>query len=77
MTPRIPTEATTRLSTVLEVARALRVSKMTIYRMVDAGTLPGYRIGGTAIRIPTAAVWNYLNNVRMDPHSLARAKALQ
>lgn len=31
--------------TVTEVATRMRVSKMTIYRMIDAGTLPGIKFG--------------------------------
>lgn len=65
----------TRLSTVVEVASALRVSKMTVYRMLNDGTLPSYRISNV-VRIPTAAVWDYLHGVAFDPRSLAKVKAL-
>jgi excisionase family DNA binding protein len=34
-----------RLLTVAEVARTLRVSNMTVYRLVNAGELPALRIG--------------------------------
>lgn len=33
------------LLTIAEVANALRVSKMTIYRMVHSGQLPAMRVG--------------------------------
>lgn len=33
------------LLTVAEVARELRVSTMTVYRLVQAGELPAFRIG--------------------------------
>lgn len=47
------------LLTVAEVARALRVSSMTIYREINDGELPALRIGGTW-RIRTSAVEHYL-----------------
>jgi excisionase family DNA binding protein len=50
----------TRFSTVPEVARVLRVSKMTAYRLVHDGTLPAIRVG-RSFRIPTKAVWAYVN----------------
>jgi excisionase family DNA binding protein len=43
------------LFTVTEVGAMLRVSKMTIYRLVHAGQLPALRVGGS-YRIPQAAV---------------------
>jgi excisionase family DNA binding protein len=42
------------LLTVTEVAAMLRVSKMTIYRMVHAGQLPSLRVG-QSYRIPAEA----------------------
>jgi len=42
------------LLTVTEVAVMLRVSKMTIYRMVHAGRLPSFRVG-QSYRIPAEA----------------------
>jgi excisionase family DNA binding protein len=50
--PRDPAPA---LWTVTEVASALRVSKMTIYRMVHSGELAHIRIGGS-YRIPDDVV---------------------
>jgi excisionase family DNA binding protein len=41
--------------TVAEVAESLRVSKMTVYRMVHSGDLPAVRVG-RSFRVPTAAV---------------------
>ena len=43
------------LLTVSEVAEKLRVSKMTVYRMVHAGDLPSIRVG-RSFRIPDEAV---------------------
>lgn len=47
------------LLTVGEVARSLRVSRMTIYRLVEDGHLESVRIG-RVIRIPETAVDAYL-----------------
>ncbi|MGO1509194.1 MAG: helix-turn-helix domain-containing protein [Actinomycetales bacterium] len=41
--------------TVAEVADSLRVSKMTVYRMVHSGELPAVRVG-RSFRVPNAAV---------------------
>ena len=38
-------EATSAFVTVGEVARQLRVSNMTVYRLINAGDLPAVRIG--------------------------------
>jgi excisionase family DNA binding protein len=40
-----PAQGSARLLTVAEVARTLRVSNMTVYRLVNAGELPALRIG--------------------------------
>jgi excisionase family DNA binding protein len=45
--------------TVAEVAAALRVSRMTVYRLVHSGALGALRIGG-GIRVPEAALMEYL-----------------
>jgi excisionase family DNA binding protein len=37
--------------TVAEVAAVMRVSKMTVYRLVHAGTLPAVRVG-RSFRVP-------------------------
>lgn len=66
MTPRIPQpQGTTRFSTVQEVADVLRVSKMTVYRLVHAEEIPSVRVG-RGIRIPTAGVWRYLEDRSAD-----------
>jgi excisionase family DNA binding protein len=43
-----------QLLTVSEVARAARVSKMTIYRMIHAGELDSIRVGNS-YRVPAQA----------------------
>jgi excisionase family DNA binding protein len=48
-----------RFLTVAEVAEAMRVSKMTVYRLVHAGTLPAVQVG-RSFRIPERAVSDYL-----------------
>jgi excisionase family DNA binding protein len=45
--------------TVAEVAAAMRVSKMTVYRLVHAGELPAARVG-RSFRVPEDAVNEYL-----------------
>jgi excisionase family DNA binding protein len=50
-----------RFLTVAEVASAMRVSKMTVYRLVHAGTLPAVQVG-RSFRIPEQAVSDYLRD---------------
>lgn len=45
--------------TVAEVATLMRVSKMTVYRLVHNGDLPAVRVG-RSFRIPESAVHDYL-----------------
>lgn len=45
--------------TVAEVATAMRVSKMTVYRLVHSGDLPAVRVG-RSFRVPESAVDEYL-----------------
>jgi excisionase family DNA binding protein len=45
--------------TVAEVAAVMRVSKMTVYRMVHSGDLPAVRVG-RSFRVPEKAVHDYL-----------------
>ncbi|BDZ65007.1 helix-turn-helix domain-containing protein [Agromyces mangrovi Wang et al. 2018] len=44
-----------RFLTVAEVAALMRVSKMTVYRLVHAGELPAIRFG-RSFRVPESAV---------------------
>ena len=48
-----------RLMTVAEVARAMRVSKMTVYRLVHSGELPAVRVG-RSFRVTEEDVNEYL-----------------
>jgi excisionase family DNA binding protein len=47
--------------TVAEVAAAMRVSKMTVYRLVHSGELPAVRVG-RSFRVPEDAVHSYLKD---------------
>ncbi|GAA1869315.1 helix-turn-helix domain-containing protein [Paeniglutamicibacter psychrophenolicus] len=51
--------ANARFMTVAEVAEVMRVSKMTVYRLVHAGDLPAVRFG-RSYRVPESAVQEYL-----------------
>ncbi|MEV6108441.1 helix-turn-helix domain-containing protein [Streptomyces polyrhachis] len=48
-----------RFRTVAEVAALMRVSKMTVYRLVHSGHLPAIRVG-RSFRVPEQAVHEYL-----------------
>jgi excisionase family DNA binding protein len=54
-----------RFATVGEVARQLRVSNMTVYRLVKAGDLPAVRVG-RGYRIRESDVVRYLEKRYMD-----------
>jgi excisionase family DNA binding protein len=54
--------------TVAEVAQQLRVSKMTIYRMINSGELRALRIG-RSVRVPAAALAELLDT--LHHHSTA------
>ncbi len=48
-----------RFLTVAEVAELMRVSKMTVYRLVHSGDLSAVRVG-RSFRVPEHAVHTYL-----------------
>ena len=50
-----------RFLTVAEVASVMRVSKMTVYRLVHGGELPAVRVG-RSFRVPAQAVDDYLRD---------------
>ena len=50
-----------RFLTVAEVATVMRVSKMTVYRLVHSGELPAVRVGRN-FRVPEQAVNDYLRD---------------
>ncbi|WP_440347928.1 helix-turn-helix domain-containing protein [Modestobacter versicolor] len=51
--------------TVMEVADIMRVSKMTVYRLVHGGELAAVRVG-RSFRVPETAVRQYLAGARTD-----------
>ena len=51
--------------TVAEVAAIMRVSKMTVYRLVHTGDLAAVRVG-RSFRVPEGAVRAYLAEARTD-----------
>jgi excisionase family DNA binding protein len=51
--------------TVAEVASMMRVSKMTVYRLVHAGELSAVRVG-RSFRVPERAVQEYLRDAYTD-----------
>ena len=54
-----------RFLTVAEVATMMRVSKMTVYRLVHGGELPAVRVG-RSFRVPEQAVHDYLRHSYVD-----------
>ena len=50
-----------RFLTIAEVASAMRVSKMTVYRLVHSGELPAVRVG-RSFRVPEQEVHSYLQD---------------
>ena len=57
--------AEVRFLTVAEVAAIMRVSKMTVYRLVHAGDLPTVRVG-RSFRVPEDEVHKYLRTSFVD-----------
>ena len=54
-----------RFLTVAEVAALMRVSRMTVYRLVHGGVLPAVRVG-RSFRVPEEAVNEYLRQSFVD-----------
>jgi excisionase family DNA binding protein len=57
--------AEVRFLTVAEVAAAMRVSKMTVYRLVHSGDMPAVRVG-RSFRVPEQAVHDYLRSAYVE-----------
>ncbi|UPK65557.1 helix-turn-helix domain-containing protein [Rhodococcus pyridinivorans] len=57
--------AGTQFLTVAEVAALMRVSKMTVYRLVHSGELPAVRVG-RSFRVHAKAVHDYLETSYFD-----------
>lgn len=60
-----PALAGTQFLTVAEVATLMRVSKMTVYRLVHSGELPAVRVG-RSFRVHAKAVHDYLETSYFD-----------
>jgi excisionase family DNA binding protein len=60
-----PAPRTVSFLTVTEVAAIMRVSKMTVYRLVHGGELAAVRVG-RSFRVPEPAVRDYLADARTD-----------
>jgi excisionase family DNA binding protein len=54
-----------RFLTVAEVARALRISNMTVYRLINSGQIGAVRVG-RGYRIPEDEIRRYLQRRYMD-----------
>ncbi|MBN9608765.1 MAG: ethanolamine utilization protein EutA [Actinobacteria bacterium 69-20] len=63
--PNDPALAEMRFFTVAEVAEVMRVSRMTVYRLVHSGELPAVRVG-RSFRVPQRAVHEYLRAAFTD-----------
>jgi excisionase family DNA binding protein len=64
--PQVPApRAAVTFLTVAEVAAMMRVSKMTVYRLVHAGELSAVRVG-RSFRVPERAVQDYLRDAYTD-----------
>jgi excisionase family DNA binding protein len=57
--------AQVRFLTVAEVAALMRVSKMTVYRLVHSGEIPAVRVG-RSFRVPEKAVHDYLRDAFIE-----------
>jgi excisionase family DNA binding protein len=62
---RAATLGQVKFLTVAEVALVMRVSKMTVYRLVHSGELTAVRVG-KSFRVPEKAVHEYLRNAYFD-----------
>lgn len=56
---------TEQMLTVAEIAAKFKLSKMTIYRLVNSGAIPALRVG-RSLRIEEADLENYMRKVRTD-----------
>ncbi|TVT46881.1 helix-turn-helix domain-containing protein [Amycolatopsis cynarae] len=61
----VPAVGQVQFLTVAEVAALMRVSKMTVYRLVHSGELPAVRVG-KSFRVPEKAVHEYLQGAYFD-----------
>ena len=63
-----------RFLTVNEVADLMRVSRMTVYRLVHAGELPAVRVG-RSFRVPQDALDAYLrSSATVEPEAFGEGR---
>lgn len=62
--------ARAKFLTVAEVADIMRVSRMTVYRLVHSGELPAIRVG-KSFRVPEEALTQYLRESATDADRLS------
>lgn len=67
--PLYPARMTDRLLTAAEVADQLRVSTMTIYRLIRSGELPAVRVGRN-YRVRSSDLDHYLDAQVVDPATM-------
>lgn len=60
--------ADVRFLTVAEVAEVMRVSRMTVYRLVHSGEMPAVQFG-RSYRVPESAVEQYLRAASVEGES--------
>jgi excisionase family DNA binding protein len=60
--------------TVYEVAVVMRLSKMSVYRLVHSGELEAIRVG-RSFRIPEQAVVSYLRGAAVTPAYAGQARS--
>lgn len=65
-----PQQPRLRYLTVAEVAETMRVSRMTVYRLVHGGELPAVRVG-RSFRVPQDALDAYLEASSVDRDRLS------
>lgn len=58
-----------------EIAEKLRVSRMTVYRLVTDGTLPAVRVGQRTIRVRRSDFMRYLGVTRATAEDVAEPRA--
>jgi excisionase family DNA binding protein len=63
--PADPPLSQVKFLTVAEVAAVMRVSKMTVYRLVHSGELTAVRVG-RSFRVPERAVHEYLRDAFIE-----------
>lgn len=61
-----------KLLTIAEVAKWMRISRMSVYRKINAGELRSLRVGDKTLRIPEAALTEYLSKKGNDMTGILR-----